>query len=613
MPRTVPGSGAIISPQFNSVFGVRDVYVVEGGSGYDPTDPPKLTVQNCGTPLREAVLRPVIANGRILSVEVIDPGEGYDPLRLIIESTDDGAYGAKGKINLTPTGELDFIQVTTNGDNYFSGTTARVIGGGGTGAELVPVTGGVTGLKIEREGRNYTPEDANIIISGGGGDGATGVVGVNQFGKVTGVTITNSGEFFETSPIIQLIGGGGRGATATAYINLGSITSIDIDSPGNGYTNPPKVVFARDTNLIRKQRNRQSLNSILYNITGLIEDVTPSDTTINVQTTAPFPGSGKILLNKEIVRYTGKTATSFTGCDRGTNFRYDQKVFLDTLQDDADGVSQYIFNVTDQVKRYQSSASNRIAIVYDWDPVSHALYLTFEVDELAFIDGGNSADKTKSIQFVAGAAQSSATGVSPHTLVESIGDDIVAFTNPLSLILNRRFEDDDELDGAGDGIPDLVNTGTEFEFDTNLDGGIASSKYGIEEELGGVNLTLFQLADKVYDGGSPQQLATIIGAGALGDGDAHTSTAVLRVNNKSPNATYVVGETVVGQVSGVAATVTSFVAAEKSGEYYLSLQSILPGVAVKFTANEQILGQQTGATTNMLVVEYTNRLRNEDE
>lgn len=613
MPRTVPGSGAVISPLFNSVYGVRDVYVVEGGDGYDPTDPPKLTVQNCGTPLREAVLKPVIANGRILAVEVIDPGEGYNPLRLVIDSTDAGAYGAAAKVNLTPTGEVDFIQVTANGDNYFSGTTARIEGGGGGGAELVPVTGGVTGLKIEREGRNYTPEDANIVISGGGGDGATGVVGVNQFGKVTGITITNNGEFFETAPIIQLIGGGGKGATASAFINLGSITSIDIDSPGNGYTTSPKVVFARDTNLIRKQRNRQSLNSILYNITGLIKDVTPSDNVINVQTTAPFPGSGKLLLNKEIVRYTGKTDTSFTGCDRGTNFRYDQKVFLDTLQDDANGVSQYSFNVTDQVKRYQSSASNRIAIVYDWDPVSHALYLTFEVDELAFIDGGNSSDKTKSIQFVAGAAQSSGTGVLPHVLVESLGDDIVAFTSPLSLILNRKFEDDDELDGVGDGIPDLVNTGTEFEFDTNLDGGIASSKYGIEEELGGVNLTLFQLADKLYDGGTPQQLATVIGAGALGDGDAHTSTATLKVNNKSPNATYVAGESVVGQTSGVAATVVSFESGTVSGEYLLSVETILPGTAVKFTAGEQILGQQTGATTNMIVTEYTNRLRNEDE
>ena len=58
MTRTVPGSGAKIEPLFNSIFGVRDVYVVDGGSGYNSSDPPKLTIANCGTPIREAVLSP---------------------------------------------------------------------------------------------------------------------------------------------------------------------------------------------------------------------------------------------------------------------------------------------------------------------------------------------------------------------------------------------------------------------------------------------------------------------------------------------------------------------------------------------------------------------------
>ena len=47
MTRTVPGSGASIVPVFNSIFGVRDVYVLENGSGYDPNAPPRLRVENC--------------------------------------------------------------------------------------------------------------------------------------------------------------------------------------------------------------------------------------------------------------------------------------------------------------------------------------------------------------------------------------------------------------------------------------------------------------------------------------------------------------------------------------------------------------------------------------
>ena len=149
MTRTVPGSGASIVPVFNSIFGVRDVFVQNGGSGYDPADPPRLRIDNCGTPIRDAVLRAVIEGdaGEITAVEVLDPGEGYDPLRLQI--TDAGGDGsARGNIFLKEDGALDFIQMTVPGDQYFD-AEAEIVGGGGSGSELVPVTGLITGLAIE--------------------------------------------------------------------------------------------------------------------------------------------------------------------------------------------------------------------------------------------------------------------------------------------------------------------------------------------------------------------------------------------------------------------------------------------------------------------------------
>ena len=60
--------------------------------------------------------------------------------------------------------------------------------------------------------------------------------------------------------------------------------------------------------------------------------------------------------------------------------------------------------------------------------------------------------KSKIIAFFAGTSASSGTGVAPHTLVEVEGEDIVAFTNPLSIIQNRKFEDDDEEFVDADGI-----------------------------------------------------------------------------------------------------------------------------------------------------------------
>ena len=614
MTRTVPGSGAQIVPMFSSVYGVREVYVTANGSGYDSNDPPRLRIGNCGTPIREAVLRPVIAGdaGEIIAVEVLDPGEGYDPLRLKIEDENSNGY-ATGNVYLKDDGAIDFIQMTGFGDNYFD-STAVIEGGGGSGAELVPITGLLTGLSIQQQGRNYTEEDVNIIISGGGGQGATGVASVNQFGEVSSISLTNAGEFFETPPLIQIIGGGGSGASAAAFIDLGVITNIDLISGGGGYQGTPSIIFTRDTDLIRTARNRQSLNSVLYNLSGILTNVDSNDTTIHIETTDPYPGSGKFLVGREVIRYTGKTATSFTGCDRGVNFRFDQKVTLDSLQDDANtGITQYDFSVTDKVRRVVESSNNRVAIVYDWDPVQRALYLTFQVDELAFIDGGRSNEKSQIIAFVGGTSGSTGTGVPPHNLLELEGNDIVTFTDPLGLILNRKFEDDDELDGAGDGIIDLINTGTEYENQINLDGGIASSKYGIEETLGGQNTTLFQIGDQIYDGNATPLTATIQAAGELGDGDTHTSTATIIITYNTTTL-FNIGEVVEGLTSGLTATTTTRVTGPKSGQFTLTVENIVDNdPTYKFTVGEILRGNSSGAQADIISVEYTTFIRNEED
>ena len=615
MTRTVPGSGAQIVPMFNSVYGVREVYVTANGSGYDANDPPRLRIGNCGTPIREAVLRPVIAGdaGEIIAVEVLDPGEGYDPLRLKIEDENSNGY-ATGNVYLKDDGGIDFIQMTGFGDNYFD-ATAVIEGGGGSGAELVPITGLLTGLSIQQQGRNYTEEDVNIIISGGGGQGATGVASVNQFGEVSSISLTNAGEFFETPPLIQIIGGGGSGASAEAFIDLGVITNIDLISGGGGYQGTPSVIFTRDTDLIRTARNRQSLNSVLYNLSGILTNVDSNDTVVNIETTDPYPGSGKFLIGREVVRYTGKTATSFTGCDRGVNFRFDQKVILDSLQDDANtGITQYDFSVTDKVRRVVESSNNRVAIVYDWDAATRSLYLTFQVDELAFIDGGRSGEKSQIIAFVGGTSGSSGTGVAPHVLLESEGDNIVTFTGPpLGAILNRKFEDDDELSGAGDGIIDLVNTGTEYENQINLDGGIASSKYGIEETLGGQNTTLFQVGDQIYDGNATPLTATIQAAGELGDGDTHTSTASIVITYNTTTL-FNIPEVVEGLSSGLTATTTSRVTGPKSGQFTLTVENIVANdPTYKFTVGEILRGNTSGAQADIISVEYTTFIRNEED
>jgi hypothetical protein len=51
--------------------------------------------------------------------------------------------------------------------------------------------------------------------------------------------------------------------------------------------------------------------------TTLTADINNSVTTISVASTTGFSNSGAIIIGMELITYTGKTATSFTGCTRG--------------------------------------------------------------------------------------------------------------------------------------------------------------------------------------------------------------------------------------------------------------------------------------------------------
>ena len=612
MARTVPGSGAVIEPIFNSIKGVRDVVVKDGGSGYDASNPPKLTIGNAGTPIREAVLRPVIGtNGEILAVEVIDPGQGYDPLVLSI-STDGNGRNAKGNVVLDDNGGIQYVEMTVKGDNYFYDdvTTVNISGGGGGGAQLVPVTGSVTGLSIENSGRNYEFDDITLIISGGGGTGADGVAEVDEFGKLTNVRIADGGEFFEKAPLIQIVGGGGSGAKATATVELGEITEINIDDPGSGYINPPQVIFARQTNLIRRARNRQSFNSVLYNITGLTKTVQPADTVINVESTSAYAGSGSIFLEKEIIRYTGKTSSSFTGCTRGINFNFDQKIILDDLQT-INGVSRYQFDISDRVVRVNEDSGNKIARVYDWNPNTRELFLTFEVDELAFIDGGRSNERSAVIDFNAGTAGSSPTGASPHTLIEVTGSEVVRFTFPnLTVSLDRAFEDIAENNGEGDGIADIDNTGTAYENEISLDGGIASSLYGIEETVGGQNTTLFQQGDQIFDsGGAARLVASVQTAGALGDGNTHINQVQIQLYDTNTN-NYIADEGVTAVTTGITATAVSY---DSVSKVLVVKDTVNNGANYEYQIGERLNGTNGGAVGYVKSVEYLTAIRNEPD
>ena len=466
--------------------------------------------------------------------------------------------GAAGDVVLNDSGAIAYVKMTKNGDNYYNTTKARILGGEGSGATGTSTVQTVTGLTLLNSGRSYSSAPT-MVFEGGGGQDAQGSAQINTTGKVTSIAIADAGEFYQEPPYVLLTGGSGLGAKAVATIDQGQITGITVTDQGSGYTTPPNVIFTRLVNLKRKTRARQANNAKNIYLTGLTKDVTTSASEIYVSNTGAFPGSGEFILDYETIAYTSKTDEKFAGITRGVNFNYDQRVILDDGQNDDSGISTYKFNIGDRVIRRVESASNKIAKVYDWNASTRELLLTFEIDELAFIDGGIPSSEEATVQFDAGVAGASGALDSPHVVLTVLGSTIITLTNPISTLQDKEFQDIVENSGAGDGIPDLVNTATEYENQISLDGGIYSSLYGIEETQGGTNTTLLQVGDSVKDANVPFRYANIAIAGGLSEGREHNAIVNITLDALDGNGqNFSVNEIVTGDTSGVRGTVVSW-------------------------------------------------------
>jgi hypothetical protein len=114
------------------------------------------------------------------------------------------------------------------------------------------------------------------------------------------LSVPSSSTFTVTMPSIESGTGvtAGGTITTTAYVDIGPTFQTPAYGYGTGYfggSNPTSV-----TNQLNGSR-------------------TSGDTTIIVDSTTGFPASGILYIGTELITYTAKTGTDFTGCVRGTN------------------------------------------------------------------------------------------------------------------------------------------------------------------------------------------------------------------------------------------------------------------------------------------------------
>jgi len=86
-------------------------------------------------------------------------------------------------------------------------------------------------VAVTDEGRAYT-----------WGDSSNGRLGAGLIGgSLRSVSVTSGGKNYTGATSVNVTGGGGAGATATATLSGGSLVGINVTNGGSGYTSNPTV------------------------------------------------------------------------------------------------------------------------------------------------------------------------------------------------------------------------------------------------------------------------------------------------------------------------------------------------------------------------------------
>ena len=190
-----------------------------------------------------AVLGSGLTAGQVVSYTITNPGTGYSTVPVI-----------------------NVALPTVEGSNLtlWSGVSAPTFGVPAVAGVPTILNGQVLAIPVTTIGEGYSVTPV-VNIVGGGGFGATAIANVipsiplvditspfttatafastDGNGVITNIFVNNNGSGYLTAPTVTISGGGGTGATATS--NIGPVTVIAVNpfSTGSGYTSLPTVTI----------------------------------------------------------------------------------------------------------------------------------------------------------------------------------------------------------------------------------------------------------------------------------------------------------------------------------------------------------------------------------
>jgi len=279
-PNQANGVQAIAFASISNASGtISSIQVTAAGSGY--TTIPTITIappsSQFGT---QATASAVLSSNTVVGISITNPGSGYTSIPSVTISGGSGSGAAASAV--LGSGFLNSIVVFDPGTGYTSAPTITFTGGlpspvnlanvaktsnvvtintssahGLATGEIVNVTSNVANISANSVtvtvtsniAFTYPLTGANIATTVSTGNvsytPATAIAGYVTFATGTiGIVLEKGGQGYTSAPIVNITGGGGANAAATAIVNGNTVTQIIVTNAGTGYTSDPAISFS---------------------------------------------------------------------------------------------------------------------------------------------------------------------------------------------------------------------------------------------------------------------------------------------------------------------------------------------------------------------------------